>query len=96
MQPEVITRSEPEYKNLKMVAAMLEYESSNNSHYEVEDVYFDYGQDWMWTTITRRGGKWGGVQVLNPRQWEDIILANSLGELVEITHEIRHGKYFNE
>ena len=60
MQPEVITRSEPEYKNLKMVAAMLEYESSNNSHYEVEDVYFDYGQDWMWTTITRsiKSGRW--------------------------------------
>ena len=96
MQPKTLKVNSDGYKNLEMVAAMLEYESPNNTIYTVQDVYFDYGQNWMWTTITSIGDKWGGVQVLNPREWEDIMLADSLEELVKIVRDIRSDKFFGD
>lgn len=96
MNPTTIKRNSDEYRKFEMVASMLEYESPSHQIYMVQDVYFDYGQDWMWTTITSLGGKWGGVQVLNPRQWEDIMFADSLEELVKVVRDIRSDKYFGD
>ena len=38
--------------------------------FEVQDIYFDFGQDWKWTTIVCTDQHY---QVLYPRQQEDII-----------------------
>ncbi len=39
-----------EYKSLKDFANYLN-EDSTNIHYEIEDTYFDFGQNWRYTTI---------------------------------------------
>lgn len=96
MNPTTIHKDTSFYKNLKAVAAMLEAVSPNNKTYEVEDVYFDFGQNWMWTTISRDNDKWGGVQVLNPRQWERILMADGPAELAECVEEIRNDKFFGD
>lgn len=83
-----------EYKNLEAVAKMLEAVSPNEAEYVVEDVYFDYGQNWMWTTICRRGFR--DCQILNPREWGEILLADDVQELAYITNCIRNGKYFGD
>lgn len=96
MNPTTINYGTKEYKNLVAVAKMLEAVSEKNAVYEVRDVYFDFGQNWMWTTISRIGGEWGDVQILSPRQWEMILLADNAKQLAEAVNDIRSDKYFHE
>lgn len=93
MNPSKLNMNSQEYKNLEMVASMLQFESPNGTFYNVEETYFDYGQDWKWTTIIAYG-RTGTYQAIYPKDWEDIILADGLEELVKITHRIRSGKHF--
>lgn len=90
----VIKVYEPEYSNFKAVAALLEATSPNGARYIVEDVYLDYGQNWMWTTICREG--YMDCQVLNPREWELVYMADSLDDLYKAAKEIKNGKFFND
>lgn len=92
MNPHIIERETEDYRKLEMVAKMLEMVSPNHAMYRVEDIYFDYGQNWMWTTICRRG--FAECQVLSPREWTQILFSEGLVELAEAAEEIRRGKYF--
>ena len=89
-----LNKSERAYKNMRMVAEMLEWASANGAEYKVRDVYLDYGQDWMWTTIVREG--YNEAQVLYPSEWGRIVLAESLKELLEIVFDIRTDKFFGD
>jgi hypothetical protein len=80
-----------EYKNLKAVASMLEALSPNGYKYEVKDVYLDFGQDWMWTTIIRNN-----TQILCPRDWKMIVMATTPQELAEVVEVIRSDEYFRD
>ncbi len=94
MTERVISKNEREYKNLEFVAKALEISSHNNAQYVVKDVYLDFGQRWMWTTIVRRGFR--ECQVLSPREWENIMTADGISELMNIVEDIRNGKYFGD
>ena len=89
-----LNRSEKAYKNMVAVAKMLEAVSANDAQYTVQDVYFDFGQDWMWTTICRRG--YSECQILSPRQWKDIIFAETIEDLTACANDIRNDKYFGD
>lgn len=91
----MIKKGTPEYDKLCLVADMLTMYSKNRYEYRVEDTYLDFGQDWKWTTICR-DSEWGGVQVLTPRSWKEIILAESIDELVSAYKSIIEGKYFGD
>lgn len=70
-----------ERKRLGDVANVLEHWTGGK--FEVDDVYFDYGQNWKWTTIVNRDVNY---QILSPRQLEDIIRGHEdrcLDELVD-------------
>lgn len=73
---------------------MLEAVSPNGATYVVENVYFDYGQDWMWSTICRRG--YDDCQVLCPRDWEKVIMAQTVADLAAAAESIRNDKYFGD
>lgn len=92
--PARIERGSREYKNLEAVAKMLEAVSPNEAEYVVEDVYFDCGQNWMWTTICRRGFR--ECQILNPKEWGWVIDSEGIAELAEAAELIRLGKYFGD
>lgn len=95
----ILDKSEKGYKNLVAVAKVLEALSPNGYEYSVEDTYLDYGQDWKWSTIIRHypEGHWcGSVQVLCPRDWKAIVLADSLDDLAKVIEVIRSDKYFND
>lgn len=94
MQPTIIKVFDPDYTKLCAVAKVLEAFSPNNNTYLVEDVYFDYGQDWEWTTICRNG--YTSCQILSPRQWENILMSESPEELFKCIEDIRNDKYFND
>ncbi len=72
-----------EVKRLKLACYELEQISPYSTRYTVEDVYFDLGQDWMWTTIIAHhlsGGTW---QALCPRDFERILLSDDIRKTCE-------------
>ena len=84
-----------ELNMLQAAASMFAAFSPNNYIYKVRGTYFDYGQDWMWTTIIcedpSRDASW---QVLSPRQWENILTAQNEAELVDVVREIKSDTYW--
>lgn len=58
--------SSNEYKALEAVAAILNSTCTNGYTFIVDDVYFDLGQNWMWTTIVAEKND-DFYQVLCPR-----------------------------
>lgn len=96
----VLTFEEQEYKNLQAVASMLTATSKKGIIYQVEDTYFDFGQDWMWTTIVAYDSKddsvTGSWQVLSPAEWKDVVLADDMVELMNTVQEIKAGKWFRD
>ena len=69
-----------EYKRLEEIAKKLTELSPNKQSYKVEDVYLDYGQDWMWTTITNVDR---GYQFLTPRDWFDCLNVDNVEEIAK-------------
>jgi len=95
MGERTLERTERAYLKMELVAKALELASPNGAKYRVEDVYLDYGQDWMWTTIVRHGYK--ECQVLNPREWEDIVFyADDAHALATVVDNIRADKFFGD
>lgn len=88
MQPKILINDTNEYFRLEMFCKILNRDSPNKCHYEIEDIYFDVGQDWLWTTIVN---KTKGCQILSARQWESIILDKVDIEIME--EEIFTDKY---
>lgn len=83
---------EKEYEWLLCAAAALECASPNGTKYNVEDVYFDFGQDWMWTTIVaykKDGTSW---QALCPRD-HDLICTRDIYCLAEAVDNTINSKY---
>ena len=95
MTERILKTYEREYQNMKAVAAMLTALSNPFHIYKVEDVYLDLGLDWKWTTISR-DSEWGGVQILSPRDWQEIVSAETAQDFADIVNKIRLGEYFHE
>ena len=70
--------TEAEYKALTKAALLLTITSETGTTYRVEETYFDYGQDWKWTTIVAHSPKYGSYQALTPRRFEDILKSTDL------------------
>ena len=68
-----------EFKRLQDVAVALTRQSPNKHFYTVRDAYLDYGQDWKWTTIIDTAIE---VQILNPRDWLDIVNGTPTSDMV--------------
>ena len=93
MTERILSKNEPAYMNMVYVAEKLTSMSKHGAQYIVENVYLDFGQNWIWTTITRYGYR--ECQVLSPKEWQDIVMADH-SELDGIAERIRNGKYFGD
>ena len=64
-----------EYTRLQNFADELNNDARFQANYTVEDLYFDYGQNWMWTTIIahKQNERGGGWQALTPRNQERVV-----------------------
>lgn len=78
-----------EYDKLRIASVMLTDRSPNNNTYLVNDTYFDFGQDWMWTTIICYNHRTSSYQALTPREQEEIIMADTYDEMLGVIE-----KYF--
>ena len=66
---------EQEYQNLARVARIMTARSLNGTRFEVGVTYFDFGQDWRWTTILAYKKDNGSFQALTPAEQEKIVTA---------------------
>lgn len=100
MDPRTIEYKSDEYKRLEAVAKMLEAISPNGYRYEVEDCYFDYGQEWMWTTIIAHNDADTGLlsrwQAIDPKEWDRIIIEETAFGFAKIVEDIRNRRYFSD
>lgn len=94
MTERTLEKDSREFKKLEWIASCLAFESKHNAEYKVEDVYLDYGADWVWTTIVRHG--YMECQVLSPRQWKMIMDAETMADLINAVDDIRNGEYFSD
>jgi hypothetical protein len=96
----VFPRGSEEYFKLDKVASWLTYFSPNNIYYTVEQTYFDYGQDWKWTTIIAYKSESDSWQAINPKQQESILACTTDEELEKVAKNIlresRLDKVFDE
>lgn len=88
----VFEKNSPEYKNLEKLGAKLHELSAHGTEYRVEETYFDFGQDWVWTTLIackpyadQRTGelKYSTWQALNPREQEECVLFGDDDAVIE-------------
>lgn len=68
-----------EYSKLEAAANLLSVFTGKK--YYVDVTYFDHGQDWRWTTILKVDSSFGAIQVLTPKDQENILTADSATEL---------------
>ncbi len=79
-----------EYARLTEAAKRMTERSPLGYRYYVSDTYFDFGQNWLWTTIIcDNHGDFGGYQALYPRQHEEILT----GDLDTAIDHYFTGKY---
>ena len=95
MTEQILEKGSREYTKLEIIASELTYHSKHGYQYKVEDTYLDFGQNWKWTTICR-DSDWGGVQVLSPREWKEIMDAVDLNALQLVYDSIVNDKYFSD
>ena len=87
----IFNKSDEEYKKLQVAANLLSL--FDNVDYYVGETYFDYGQNWKWTTILKKNLGWGGnTQVLSPKDQENIIFADSLKALGDAVDKVLNKK----
>ena len=77
----IFPRDSKEHKLLELAAALLTVKSPNQYRYYVGETYFDYGQDWKWTTILCEDGS-HGYQALSPKA-QELILNEQIEEAVD-------------
>ena len=70
----------PEYERLRKSAVMLTENSDHGTFYRVENTYFDYGQDWLWTTLIAHTADGHSYQALSPREQENLLTADNIFE----------------
>lgn len=78
--PTTYEKGSEEYARLEIVANYLS--KHTNLKCWVQDTYFDFGQDWMWTTIIANDGKYQ-YQLLSPAE-QELILCDDLQAMVDM------------
>lgn len=75
--------------NFEAAVALMRVAAPHNV-YTIENIWMDYGAGMRWDTILcdRPGNTWGGYQVLNPRDWDLLDGARTIGEIVTVVETI--------
>lgn len=93
-EPQVIKTTE----NFMEITAMKVFEmatmewmvENKNFRYDIsiKKVYFDMGQNWMWTTFivtdTDTDTEW---QAMNPKEWLEVVNETDIGKLTDLAWE---------
>lgn len=87
----VYRQDEREYRKLQTLADMLNA-YTDTARYKLETTYFDYGQNWLYTSLNADAGDlWGSYQALNPRLYEMVVLGD-LDDLLYVYRVLADGR----
>lgn len=89
-----------EYGKLKFFAEVANrqfLEMRRGFYIDIKDIYFDYGQNWMYTAlITERFSDDSTWQSLCPRDYENVVASDSFSEIeawaIYYATEVANGK----
>lgn len=91
----IYNKEEKQYSKLKILASIIEYVVRNvydaNVTIEVEETYFDFGQDWKWTTLIAYRGNVSNndtYQMLSPKHMDMLTEANDIKDITNIAYDI--------
>lgn len=87
----IFEKGTKERNKLRYVAEYLN-NKLNGATVDVKDIYFDFGQDWWWSTlvINTENDHW---QILSPREQEEIVTAKTFDEVEAIADNVIYGRY---
>ena len=90
MSPTTFKGNSKEYARLLAAAKMMSAYTTDGTNYYVSDTFFDFGQNWRWTTILAKNHDryYDSWQALYPRQWEDILNCETPRELGEVVDRL--------
>lgn len=94
MTESILYPNQKAYKNLEAVAGIMTAMSKHDAEYTLENVWFDFGSEWAWTTICRRGYR--ECQVLSPKQWKKIVSAKTAEELFDAVLYVMNDDCYND
>lgn len=85
----VFSKDRKEYKRLQAAAKLIEAETYKECR--VDNILFDAGQNWMWTTISIESdvSTFPFVQALTPRQQNDIVYGSMSDWLMAVQEVIK-------
>lgn len=93
----VYNKTEIGYQKLNILASYMTELSSDNTLYALENVYYDFGQNWWWTTIVAIRLYDDSYQVLSPKNMEDLqtipLDENLFFNIYKLAYEIMNGKF---
>lgn len=93
MQPRTLADVSDQKINLEIAAKLLTRFNKKELYYYVNETYFDYGQNWKWTTIIAcdyskpQNSAEFSYQALNPKEWGSIITAKNVDELAKAVND---------
>lgn len=93
----VYPKNSMEYKKLELFASMCDDkfdEKGIDCFVTIETTYFDFGQDWKYTALITNEAT-SSYQSLCPRDYENILLCDSISELDRYA-EIYTSKAWND
>lgn len=88
----VFAYDSPEYDKLYRMSVILTMVSKKNTLYLADNTYFDYGQNWKWTTLIAHRHDGGSYQI-SPLFQEMIIRSD---DLLTTAHDIVNHEYWKE
>lgn len=89
----LIDNDEVEYKKLTALAEFLTAKSPRHYEYYVGNTYFDFGQNWLWTTVLCRTLFGSTYQAINAREQERAILATTEEDMLTLADDILNDSY---
>ncbi len=95
---EIFEKGSEERKSLELMASILTFLSPGRRQYYVGETYFDYGQDWKWTTILaeHRTSFSDSYQALYPRLQREILAAETVDEMLELAWKYFDNKHCSD
>lgn len=82
-----------EYARIYAAAALLNALDDTDTTYTINDIYFDYGANWMWTTIVAHRKDGTSWQALYPVDQEKILtgsIEEAVKDVLKHSYSLRH------
>ena len=93
-EPKLLPHGSEEFKRLLDARDKLVDMFENIKDIRVQDTYFDFGQNWMWTTLVAEENDGDSWQMLSPREWGLLISDDPARRKLGMDDKIKNAKKY--